>query len=484
MILGPSLTLAFLAGARRTLTIGEASLLGQAFLLVCWVAIPRIHDRWIEEHSPPAPNALSLLFGGKRASQEAPLLDHYTLMATRLRDPGYAIELVFRAGTASLLAWIGAIVIKVISPPGRLRRVLYRMLWVAVSVLVFESVADDARSVIAFTLQDNLRTALLLLWGAVMLVSLSAMGLASRVMHRYYTPHHNTPPAAPAQTSSSLVYQRLAAQSSQDGGARSPSLSHAPPPPSASFKVAKIILRKGFHILGVVIMLPGLYYAPEFLGLSLAIAVFALTALEATRLLGFSVLSGPIDRYMRPFTDTRDAGQVLTTHFSLLLGLAVPLWTSLALSPTHFAVASPSTSVSASPPSSLLLTLLYRALDRVRFTVDAVVGSIAPLSFVSRWLGEIPLVSDSAFLGPPGARGRRRDPSSHVLVFRPGLEAYSGIITLGVMDVGAYLGSWTCVYFSKSTFSPLATTPFLNSTTHLPIKQLPRWSVLFWVVPG
>lgn len=66
------------------------------------------------------------------------------------------------------------------------------------------------------------------------------------------------------------------------------------------------VLRKGFHLLALGLLLPGLLLDPAFLSLALAVAMCALVALELTRLFGPRALARPIHKYMSQFADARD----------------------------------------------------------------------------------------------------------------------------------------------------------------------------------
>ena len=90
--------------------------------------------------------------------------------------------------------------------------------------------------------------------------------------------------------------------------------------------LAGIIVRKLYHFLAVALFLPALAADPSFLLISLAIALAALLLLEAIRVGRIPPLGAGLHVYMNHFTDYRDIGPVITTHFALLLGVAVPLW--------------------------------------------------------------------------------------------------------------------------------------------------------------
>ncbi|GMH35738.1 hypothetical protein BSKO_03606 [Bryopsis sp. KO-2023] len=91
-------------------------------------------------------------------------------------------------------------------------------------------------------------------------------------------------------------------------------------------RVPNIILRKWFHFLAVVLFLPGHMLQPELLEIALACAFAAFLAVEGVRFGGVPVLGSVIHNFLTSFTDERDSGSLIWTHFSLLLGMAVPIW--------------------------------------------------------------------------------------------------------------------------------------------------------------
>lgn len=110
MVLGPILTLSFLAGARHSLTLGEAAAFGHGASILCWVSIPRLQQRRSE--------------AATWGHADAPV-----------HDPAYPIDLVFLAGLAGLVAWAGAIAVRVLVPLGPTQRTLHRLLWIAIASL-------------------------------------------------------------------------------------------------------------------------------------------------------------------------------------------------------------------------------------------------------------------------------------------------------------------------------------------------------------
>lgn len=88
----------------------------------------------------------------------------------------------------------------------------------------------------------------------------------------------------------------------------------------------QIILRKGYHLLAAILFIPAFFWDLPMLCTSLAIAFAALAAAEVLRCLHVPLLGPAVQEFMQDFVDERDAGILYVTHFTLLLGLAVPMW--------------------------------------------------------------------------------------------------------------------------------------------------------------
>ncbi|KAL4855514.1 Dolichol kinase EVAN [Chlorella vulgaris] len=95
---------------------------------------------------------------------------------------------------------------------------------------------------------------------------------------------------------------------------------------NSSGRVPPILVRKGYHLLAVSLFLPALLLEPHLLAVALAAAFALLLALEVLRLSGLPVV-----------------GLLLITHFTLLLGMAAPIWLSNALDSAPEAAAGSST---------------------------------------------------------------------------------------------------------------------------------------------
>ncbi|BDA46982.1 probable dolichol kinase at C-terminar half [Coccomyxa sp. Obi] len=95
-----------------------------------------------------------------------------------------------------------------------------------------------------------------------------------------------------------------------------------------SSRVPTIIVRKGYHILAMALFTPALLLEPQLLSISLAIAAALLVVVEVLRVGNVPILGPKIHRFMTSFIDSRDAGALLVSHFSLLAGMAAPVWLS------------------------------------------------------------------------------------------------------------------------------------------------------------
>ncbi|EFJ53081.1 hypothetical protein VOLCADRAFT_102705 [Volvox carteri f. nagariensis] len=91
-------------------------------------------------------------------------------------------------------------------------------------------------------------------------------------------------------------------------------------------RVPHIVMRKGYHLLAIVLFLPAFGWDVRMLQASLAVAGAVLVFLEMLRCLGPMGLRRAIGSFMADFADARDSGPVYVTHFTLLLGIAVPAW--------------------------------------------------------------------------------------------------------------------------------------------------------------
>lgn len=94
--------------------------------------------------------------------------------------------------------------------------------------------------------------------------------------------------------------------------------------------VTHVVLRKGFHLLTLVMFVPVLIADPPLLAIALAVAFVLMSLCELVRGTQVPWISGVLSHIVDKFTDSRDEGVFLVSHMSLLMGIAVPLWISIA----------------------------------------------------------------------------------------------------------------------------------------------------------
>lgn len=84
--------------------------------------------------------------------------------------------------------------------------------------------------------------------------------------------------------------------------------------------------RKIFHILIVMVFVPGLIYQCAFIYVSSVIALALLIVLETMRIIKLSPFYNVLDKSVKCFIDEKDAGAVALTPIYLLIGFSLPLW--------------------------------------------------------------------------------------------------------------------------------------------------------------
>lgn len=93
-------------------------------------------------------------------------------------------------------------------------------------------------------------------------------------------------------------------------------------------RVAHILVRKYYHLMATAMFVPALILQAGFLRLAFGVALAAFLVLELLRVGRVPPFGRPIDAFMQAFVDSRDSGALIASHFSLLLGCAVPVWLS------------------------------------------------------------------------------------------------------------------------------------------------------------
>nr|GMD69479.1 dolichol kinase EVAN [Ipomoea batatas] len=93
-------------------------------------------------------------------------------------------------------------------------------------------------------------------------------------------------------------------------------------------KLERILLRKYYHLLAVLMFIPALIFQPKFLDLAFGVALAAFLVFEIIRIWRIWPLGQLLHQFMNAFTDHRDSDLLIVSHFSLLLGCALPIWLS------------------------------------------------------------------------------------------------------------------------------------------------------------
>ncbi|KAK6926732.1 hypothetical protein RJ641_008451 [Dillenia turbinata] len=97
---------------------------------------------------------------------------------------------------------------------------------------------------------------------------------------------------------------------------------------SKNSKIQRILLRKYYHLMAVSMFVPALIFQPKFLDLAFGVALAVFLVLEIIRVWKIWPLGPLVHQFMNAFTDHRDSELLIVSHFSLLLGCALPIWMS------------------------------------------------------------------------------------------------------------------------------------------------------------
>ncbi|XP_024316622.1 dolichol kinase EVAN [Brachypodium distachyon] len=97
---------------------------------------------------------------------------------------------------------------------------------------------------------------------------------------------------------------------------------------SKQSKTERILLRKYYHLVAVLIFSPAVIFQPAFLDLAFGAAFAVFLILEMIRVWEVYPLGHTVHQFMNAFTDHRDSEILIVSHFSLLLGCALPKWMS------------------------------------------------------------------------------------------------------------------------------------------------------------
>lgn len=85
-------------------------------------------------------------------------------------------------------------------------------------------------------------------------------------------------------------------------------------------------VRKIFHILIVLVFVPGLIYQCTFLFVASGVALALLILLELVRIIQLKPFAEILQQAVKSFVDEKDAGVVAMTPLYLLVGCSLPIW--------------------------------------------------------------------------------------------------------------------------------------------------------------
>lgn len=85
-------------------------------------------------------------------------------------------------------------------------------------------------------------------------------------------------------------------------------------------------IRKIFHILIVLVFVPGLIYQCTFLFVASGVALATFILLELVRIMKVKPFAEILQQAVKSFADEKDAGLVAMTPIYLLVGCSLPIW--------------------------------------------------------------------------------------------------------------------------------------------------------------
>lgn len=91
-------------------------------------------------------------------------------------------------------------------------------------------------------------------------------------------------------------------------------------------KTSNTRIRKIFHILIVLVFVPGLIYQCTFLFVASGVVLALLLLLELVRILELKPFADILQQAVNSFVDEKDAGVVAMTPIYLLVGCSLPVW--------------------------------------------------------------------------------------------------------------------------------------------------------------
>ncbi|KAI8119065.1 hypothetical protein FF38_02006 [Lucilia cuprina] len=93
-----------------------------------------------------------------------------------------------------------------------------------------------------------------------------------------------------------------------------------------STKQASTRVRKMFHLLVVLVYIPGLLYECAFLYIASGVALALMAIFDLLRILKMPPFANILESAFHSFADEKDAGVIAFTPFCLLIGCSIPMW--------------------------------------------------------------------------------------------------------------------------------------------------------------
>ncbi|GAU92989.1 hypothetical protein RvY_04992 [Ramazzottius varieornatus] len=91
------------------------------------------------------------------------------------------------------------------------------------------------------------------------------------------------------------------------------------------------VKRKLFHLAISAVYISGIYYDAFFLCIAAAVVFLAFIIVEIARLYGPPFISAILNDAIQTFLDETADGRIVFSHFSLLLGVSMPVWVDYTL---------------------------------------------------------------------------------------------------------------------------------------------------------
>ncbi|CAM8889277.1 unnamed protein product [Rhodiola kirilowii] len=164
-------------------------------------------------------------------------------------------------------------------------------------------------------------------------------------------------------------------------------------------KVERILLRKYYHLMAVCMFLPAVIYQPMFLDLAFGAALAVFLVLEIIRIWRMWPLGQLVHQFMNAFTDHRDSEILIVSHFSLLLGCALPIWMSSGYNDRPLAPFAGILSLGIGDTMASMVGYKYGVLRWSKASKKTIEGTAAGItSMLAACLTLLPLLASTGYL--------------------------------------------------------------------------------------